>query len=219
MVCTLIVHVSLRRLAFKISTFVIRSSPSVTGSVNRVLLMMLYWFPNWITSQHSITTTQSVQQTVEEQANVFFCMFFKWCTVSNSEPQGCTVDKYCCIACWVFLSLLIKLVVPNYKRDKIRFLTNYRKSGLILSVGNVEVSKRLVTEQCRHVRDNPSAPSTRKCVLHSDNKELQIYCWCYIFSLFITLQMLNSCKLTTISGNIKRYSNQIKNNKKDTYKN
>lgn len=111
MVCTLIVHVSLRCLAFKIGTFVIRSSPSMTGSVNRVLLMMLYWFPNWITSQHSITTTQSVQQTARSKQMCFSreskksVMFFKWCTVSNSEPQGFTVDKYCCIGCWeIFLS-------------------------------------------------------------------------------------------------------------------
>lgn len=119
------------------------------------------------------------------------------------------------------LSLLIKLVVPNYKRDNIRFLINYRKSGLIVLVGIVEFSRSLVMEQYHHARDNPNAPFTGKCVLHSDNKELQIYYWCYIISLFITLQMLNSCKSTTVLGifNIKRYSNEIKNNKKDTDKN
>lgn len=75
----LIVCVALCLLAFKIllGTFVIQSSSSMTGRVNRVLLMMLYWFPNWITKQHSITTAQSIQQaTLSKQMCLFvICLF------------------------------------------------------------------------------------------------------------------------------------------------
>lgn len=56
-------------------TFVIWSSTSVTGSVNSVLLMMLYWSPNWITKQHSIMIAQSIHQAVACRQ---ICFVFSW---------------------------------------------------------------------------------------------------------------------------------------------